>query len=165
MKRIITIALVVSLSGCDNSAKQDADIALMQTNIQVLQDQNAVLKGNISDLESRVDAIESSNKDQATVNNNLADLAVAAIPKKERAEEGSWIAWRSMFYNGPALMRVPEPKPMSAYSTQSECGAALVANVDANGGDKNTLTYVTQAPVGGIFTYTLSCLPKGVDPR
>ncbi|GAA5002475.1 hypothetical protein GCM10025793_07510 [Lysobacter lycopersici] len=121
-----------------------------------------MLEAQVQQLRTQVDSLrEEENENRENIGKQATFLA--SISDKQ-AEPHEYIMWHTVKYLGAYLVNNPKPTPLYSYDSKSECMAVVASDVKQYGGDLGTATYATVAN-GGKDIHTLSCLPKGVDPR
>lgn len=156
MRLAATIAIIGALgaAGCESQSGSQiyARLSYLEVQVKVLESQNAVLVGANKDLVTRLEAVEA----------RLDGVANLASEKPTPVNE--YIMWQSFQYRGEYLRSPPKPKPLFAYEAAAGCWDAVKENIAKFKGNPENHTYVQDAP-GGVDYVTLTCLPKGVDPR
>lgn len=126
----------------------------------------------IAELTARIDALEANSLHEydrrVQLDGRIAAIESAASqpatgPATSAGNSGSWIAWQIQIGGSLGGGYLP-PQPLFAYDDHANCLQAMQSNIDKFDGDRESLTYV-QARGHSAYTYRLTCLPLGVDPR
>ena len=149
MKRVC-FALCGLLVGCqygDIPQKQmeaEARLAVLEKRIEQLSTDSQDASLRLVELKQSLESIQEKTKQQ----------------KQPEQKSGSWIMWQSQVSGPPnRLVGFREPQPMLAYSDQIDCEKDIKHNIVQFNGSGAMFTD-SQG-----FTFRLSCLPKGIDPR
>jgi len=154
LRAILCFLVALAMAGCDASRAERSDnrAAVVESRVIALEAQHAAINSQNKVLEARLGALEA----RLDAQNSKAEPA-----PKARDE---YIMWQSFQYRGEYLRSPPKPKPLFAYEGDAVCWEAVRSNVEKFKGDPDTGSYVQEAP-GGVDIVSLTCLPKGVDPR
>lgn len=138
------LTLLLALGGCDYVPS-------------VAQQQDT--EARVAAMEVRISQLEATTAELAERQPVVVERPAAPAPAP-RSESGSWIMWQSQV-SGPAGVAgaYRKPQPVLAYAEQPPCERDIEGNVKRLGGEG--AVYVD--PTG--YSFRLSCLPRGVEPR
>lgn len=156
--RAVSCWVALSLLACTSSCTQhpEADpiaTTAVQAEANSRRDDDTKLAAELARLDERVAVLE-------------ADAKLAAV--KPSSTPGSWIIWeiRKVTANpNRFLFTTPVPQPRYAYDSQDACLDAGERVAKQSLGDAQSRSYVERRGDGTEWTVTMTCLPKGIDPR